>query len=372
MNTNQIPFVKALVLMGVVGLFVLVAGFGFLLIVSGSDPINFTRTALIRLELMNRQDELNTPIGTDSTPIRFTISSGDSPVTVASNLVQSSVIADARLFVDYVRVNGLDVQLEAGTYFLNQTQTIPQIALILTDASTSHIRFRLLPGMRIEEVADLIDQNPRFPFRGADFLAVVGAGNVIPASFQQVMQIPEGASLEGFLLPDTYILPLEIDPLTLRDTLLSAFWNAVGQQLIQDAHDQGLTMYDIVRFASIIEREAVWEDEHTLIASVYRNRYTIGMRLEADPTVQYALEGSRGSWWPNITQADYRNVQSPHNTYLITGLPPNPIASPSLSAIRAATHPVQSNYYFFRARCDGSNYHNFATTYDEHLANACQ
>jgi len=95
------------------------------------------------------------------------------------------------------------------------------------------------------------------------------------------------------------------------------------------------------------------------------------MRLQADPTVQYGINGARGRWWPAITQADYRNIASPYNTYLNEGLPPGPIASPGLSAIRAATYPAESSYFYFRAKCDRSNYHNFATTYDEHLANGC-
>jgi UPF0755 protein len=115
----------------------------------------------------------------------------------------------------------------------------------------------------------------------------------------------------------------------------------------------------------------VWDDEHTLITSVYRNRLDIGMKLDADPTVQYALQGARGRWWPNISPSDYTGVESPYNTYLNFELPPGPIANPSLSAIRAAIYPAESSYIYFRARCDGSNYHRFATTYDEHLANGC-
>ncbi|MEO1289708.1 MAG: endolytic transglycosylase MltG [Chloroflexota bacterium] len=108
-----------------------------------------------------------------------------------------------------------------------------------------------------------------------------------------------------------------------------------------------------------------------MIASVYRNRLEIGMNMEADPTVQYGINGTRGEWWVNITVADYRGVNSPYNTYLINGLPPGPIANPSLSAIRGAAYPAQTDFIFFRAKCDGSNYHNFAVAFDEHLANGC-
>lgn len=360
-----------LIFIAVIFFFLAAVAGGFLLILSGGDVVNFVRTTIIRVSLSSRQEDLNRPIGSNETPQRFTINVGDTPLTIALNLTNAGLISDAQLFVDYVRVEQLDSQLEAGIYFLNQTQTIPEIALLLTDSRSSHIPFRILEGTRIEEIADLIDQNRLFNFTGSDFEAMVGIGTQIDPTFAAEMGIPVGASLEGFLFPSTYQLPPDITPESLRDTLLEAFRTNVGTQLLLDIQAQGLTMRDAVILASIVEREAVWDDEHPMIASVYRNRLAIGMRLEADPTVQYALNGTRGRWWVNISIADYRGVESPYNTYLNTGLPPGPIANPGISAIRAAVHPAESSYYFFRAKCDGSNYHIFATTYDEHLANGC-
>ena len=173
------------------------------------------------------------------------------------------------------------------------------------------------------------------------------------------------------MFPDTYQLPPSITADGLRDVLLRAFRDRVGNTLRDEAIAQGLTLYQAVTLASIIEREAVWRDEHAMIASVYRNRLDIGMKLEADPTVQYGIQGTREGWWPQITRADYREVQSPYNTYLFGGLPPGPIASPGLSAVRAAISPAESGYFFFRAACDNSHYHNFAVTFEEHVGNAC-
>jgi UPF0755 protein len=111
-------------------------------------------------------------------------------------------------------------------------------------------------------------------------------------------------------------------------------------------------------------------DEGAKIAGVYAHRLRIGMKLDADPTVQYPL-GEPGDWWTQITQADYTNTISPYNTYLNFGLPPGPIANPGISAIRAAANPEISDYIYFRAECDGSGYHRFALTFAEHLANGC-
>lgn len=345
---------------------------GVVWVLAGDRLVDAAQVLLARINLSSQQDALNLPMSADDSPVRFLVAVGDTPRVIARSLENAGLIRSASAFVDYVRANGLDTELEAGTYFLNQTQTIPQIALILTDSASSQFAFRILEGWRIEEIAAAIDANPvYFDFTGADFLALVSAGAPIDPAFAAFVVLPDGASLEGFLYPDTYNLPAGVTAQQLRDILLQTFRDRVGTQLVTDAAAQGYTLFQMVTLASIVEREAVHNDEHVLIASAYRNRMDIGMKLDADPTVQYALQGARGRWWPQITRADYTDVLSPYNTYLNTGLPPGPIASPGISAIRAAVYPAVSNYLYFRARCDGSNYHDFAVTYEEHLANGC-
>lgn len=346
--------------------------FGVLLIVSGGQPVDFIQTELIRLSLSFKQEELNTPVGADETPVRFKINPGDTPRQIAANLLAANLITNATVFVDYARISGLDTQFEAGTYFVNQTMTIPQIAVLLTDSASSQFPFRILEGWRMEEVAEAIDNSqPYFGFSGDDFLAVVGPGAEVDPVFVEAVGLPEGASLEGFLFPDSYQLPAEVTPEMLRDILLQNFLAKIGTQLKSDAEEQGFTLYEIVTLASIVQREqGIHPDEHPLIASVYRNRLDIGMKLDADPTVQYPL-GSPARWWPSISPADYTGVISEYNTYLNNGLPPGPIANPSLTAIRAAVYPAESSYFYFRADCSPDGYHTFATTYDEHLTNGC-
>lgn len=345
--------------------------FGALFILSGGRPFDFIQTELIRFSLRSRQDDLNRAIGTNDTPVRFTVNSGDAPVTIAQNLLNASLISDPDLFVDYVRVADLDVELEAGTYFPNQTLTIPEIAQMLTDSRNSFIPFRILEGWRIEEIAAAIDANRLFGFTGVDFLAAVGRGAVVDPVLRQQLGLPEGASLEGFLFPDTYQLPPEITPEGLRDTLAETFLSRIEPQLISDATTQGLNLYEVVTLASIIQRESVHDDENPRISSVYRNRLDIGQKLDADPTVQYGIGFRGGAWWPQITQDDYTQAVHPYNTYLIPALPPGPIANPGLSAIRAAVYPETTDFFYFRAACDGSGYHNFARTFEEHVANGC-
>jgi UPF0755 protein len=344
---------------------------GVIFIISGGNPLDFAQKTLIRISLSGREADLNRSVSSDATPIRFTVAPGDTPRVIAQNLVVANLIGDASLFVDYVRLNDYDRQLEAGTYFLNQAQTLSQIAFALTDSRSSQFPFRILEGWRIEEVAAAIDDNPYFGFSGTDFLNIVGSGAQVDPAFAAQMGLPKGASLEGFLFPDTYQLPAEVTPTMLRDILTQAFLDKVGTQLPQDAATQGLSMYQVVSLAAIVQREAVHPDEQPLIASAYRNRLAIGQRLEADPTIQYAIGFRDGSWWPRITAANYSDVISPYNTYLNDGLPPSPIANPGITAIQAAVYPAESNYYYFRADCRSDGYHEFATTFEEHVANGC-
>ncbi len=326
---------------------------------------------LLGLQLRNRHAELDAPAGGDAAPIRFQIPPGAGAAAIARSLAEAGLIGDAGLFIDHARLEGYERRFEAGLYFLNQRQSIRQIAELLTDSSKSFIPFRSLEGARVEELGELIDQNRLFGFSSADFLPLVMVGAPVPPEFADWAGLPPGASLEGFMFPDTYQLPPTISAEGLRDALLGAFRERVGDARRDAALQKGWTLHQIVTLASIVEREAVWREEHPMIASVYHNRLNIGMKLEADPTVQYGLDGARGVWWPPITYDDFRGVQSPYNTFLRVGLPPGPIASPGLSAIKAALQPAESEYFFFHATCDSSFFHNFAVTYEEHLQNVC-
>lgn len=362
--------VKFIIIVGALLLIAAVGCVGALFVVSGGQPVRFVQKTLIQLALSGRQADLNRPMSADTSPVRFRVNSGDNPRTIAQNLVTTALIGDGQLFVDYVQLNDIDTQLEAGTYFLKRSQTIPEIALALTDSRNSYIPFRIIEGERIEEIAKKIDDaRAYFGFSGAEFLVQVKAEATVDAAFANKVGLPAGASLEGFLYPDSYELPADVTPVMLRDILLQNFNRKVSDQVVSDAAAQGWSMYEVVTLASIVEREAVQVNEEPMIAGVYRNRLNIDMRLEADPTVQYGIGFQDGSWWPQITRADYSNVQSPYNTYLVSGLPPGPIASPSVTAIQAVVYPTASDYFFFRADCRSDGYHSFARTFEEHLAN---
>jgi UPF0755 protein len=180
------------------------------------------------------------------------------------------------------------------------------------------------------------------------------------------------ATLEGFFFPDTYEMTRT---LTLEWVIIVILKNQANltTDLIGGFKDQGLDIYSAVTLASIVEREAMDDSEMPMIASVFYNRLAKGMKLDSDPTVQYALGFNKvqRTWWTNPLSLEDLNVDSPYNTYKYPGLPPGPIASPGAVALKAVAFPESSPYLYFRAACNGSGRHVFAKTFEEHVANGC-
>jgi UPF0755 protein len=333
-------------------------------------PPSVALGALQRLQysalVLWNSDALTQPVNPAAGEQVFTVSTGESAETVAGRLEQAGLVRDADAFRAYLVYSGLDTGIQAGEFRLSPAQTPLQIALKLQDATPTQVKFGILPGWRLEEVAESL------PTSGLD---------ITPDQFLQLARnpqanldfLPASASAEGFLLPGEYTVPRVIQPRQLLEMLLNQTALALTPEIRAGFARQGLDVYQAVTLASIIQREAVLPDEQPIIASVFFNRLAAGMLLQTDPTVQYALgfDPASNSWWKiALTRADLE-INSPYNTYLNVGLPPGPISNPALSAIQAVAYPAQTPYYYFRARCDGSRTHFFAETYDQHLQNAC-
>lgn len=342
----------------------------FFVIQTTPEGLNPIEALGLRVYLLRNDEALNTPLGTDPTSIQFEIETGDSANDVGIKLVTQGIISNGSLFARYARFEGRDNDLRPGVYLLNRTMTIPEVLDRLTDTTPTTVPFLIRENMRMEQIAQQIDATPLLDFSGDEFLALVRGGAPIPDEFRQRYGIPAGASLEGFLYPAVYDLPLSTTAEAFRDRLLQTFEQSVSQELIDEASRQGRSIYQYVILASIIELEAVLDEERPLIASVYWNRLDSGQKLDADPTVQYQLANNRGDgiWWPSITTSDYLNATGPYNTYINLGLPPGPLVSPALRSIRAALFPAQTNYLYFQASCEGGGRHVFFDNIDEHNA----
>jgi UPF0755 protein len=296
----------------------------------------------------------------------FIIQPGESVISISNRLEQVGLIGNAKAFRAYLLWSGLDTIIQSGTYRLRPGQSAIEIAQTLKSTTLTEVNFTVLAGWRMEEIAATI------PTSGLEFT---------PETFQEAVKtpifppspIPSGISVEGFLFPGTYIIPRTTTANQLVATLLQEFISQLPAETLTAFTSHGLTLYQAVTMASIVQREAVVDDEMPLIASVFYNRLSIGMKLQTDPTVQYALgyNSNQGTWWTNPLSMVDMEIVSPYNTYLYAGLPPGPISNPGITALSAIAYPAQSLYYYFQAKCDGSGLHNFSETLSQHQQNNC-
>ena len=358
-----------------------------------------------RSYLASHQQELMQPASFDDTPMRFTIESGTPARTVGSNLLAAGLIRDEALFEAYLRVNGLDSRLAAGTFVLNPAMSIVEIVDALQDPRASTIVVTIPEGWRSEQIADHLAQRDIFGDQDletpkaadgdngqngtkpgaissssqAERYADIGLSGDLsgldPSRYPFLQERPAAAGLDGYLFPDTYELAAAD---TRAEALLTRQLDAFAARVLplyEEAIASGATTLDlhsVLTVASIVEREAVVAEERPAIAGVYLNRLVNGIKLEADPTVQYAMgyQPGTGQWWKTpVYLEEYSSVDSPYNTYLYPGLPPSPIANPGLASIRAVLFPENHGYLYFVALPDGSGAHVFARTFDEHRIN---
>jgi len=336
-------------------------------------PDNIEKQVLT-LSLRLRERELAIPVGTNTRPRPFVINPGEPARFVAARLQAEGFIRDADLFNLYLRVTGLDRRINAGNFMLAEAMTMPEIAEALQNALFEEALVTIPEGFRLEEIADRLAENNIM--ETDRFLAAVRQPRSLSifADYEFLQGLPANASLEGYLFPDTYRLPVFAStPELILRPFLDNFADKVGAAgLVAGAG--GLSGHNLITLASIVEREAVLADERPLIASVYLNRLNNtcpdvgGTYLQADPTVQYARGVVGNWWWKPQTIEEYSQVISPYNTYLNQGLPPGPIASPGLNAIAATRNPAATSYCFFVATGENGA-HAFAITLAEHNQN---
>ncbi len=334
-----------------------------------SPGLSSTQRYLLSARLLLKANDLLQPADPAGTNQAFKVEIGEPTPTLIGRLYQQGLIRDPDAFRYYLTYTGLDTSLQAGQYSLSPAMTAVQIAQAMQDATPAQVTFPILAGWRLEEIAAALPTSG-LKIAPDEFLAAVYQH---PARYAFLNDLPASASIEGFLFPDSYELPRSLNASGLVEAALSRFDEQLTPELKDGFTAQGLSVYQAVILASIVQREAVLEEEMPTIASVFYNRLAAGARLAADPTVQYSLgkvSGS-GSWWKNPLSVEDLKFDSPYNTYVYAGLPPGPISNPGLAALRAVAFPAQTHYYYFRALCDGSGKHAFAQTYEEHLQNAC-
>jgi UPF0755 protein len=335
----------------------------------------------MRIYLDRHSEELDRAASNYSRPVRFTIEPGMAARTIAKELQRFGLIRDPELFEAYVRVNSLDDRIQAGVYVLDPSMSLREVVEAIQHANSESVSITILEGWRFEQTADYLTKANVLsdPARGEAYRSLAASAAAIdPDRYPFLRERPQRATLEGYLFPDTYEIPATnataVDVLTRQ---LETFAARV-LPLYAEARANGttdLSLHEVLTLASIVEREAVVREERPTIAGVYLNRLANGIKLDADPTVQYAMgyQPAAGQWWKTpVMLEEYSAVDSPYNTYLNAGLPPGPIAAPGLSSIEAVLDPEEHNYLYFVALPDGTGRHVFAVTYDEHVRNVAQ
>jgi UPF0755 protein len=279
---------------------------------------------------------------------------GAGPAAIGRRLVEAGVVRDRLTWRIAVLSSGSARALKAGEYrFAGEMSPRHVIAKLVR--GEVYLRPLTFPeGLTIAEMARIFEQRG---FGEADaFVRAAGDASLV-ADFD-----PEARDLEGYLFPETYGLPRRIEAPTLVRQMVGRFEKIFDDELRKASAERGLSVRQAVTLASLVEKETAKPEERPIVAAVYLNRLRIGMGLQGDPTVIYALQKA-GRYDGNLTREDLA-FDSPYNTYKYAGLPPGPIAAPGRGALEAVARPADVDYVYFVSRNDGS--HVFSRTYDEH------
>jgi UPF0755 protein len=292
------------------------------------------------------------PASASDSEIVVEIPRGSALPAVATKLEAAGVIRSARAFALLARLQRRADALRAGEYAFAPSLTPDEVLDRLAAGAVMTHRVVLPEGLRMEEVAARIEAAGLGS--APDFLAVARD----PASAAAFGV--EGASLEGYLFPETYELARGVPARDVVRMMVDHFFS-VWRPIEPIARERGLSMHEVVVLASLIEKETGAPEERPLIAAVFLNRLGRGMRLETDPAVIYGIAGFDG----NLRRVHLQDASNPYNTYQHAGLPPGPIANPGAAALRAVVEPASADYLYFVARKDGT--HQFSRSYGEHV-----
>ena len=282
---------------------------------------------------------------------------GAGPASIGRRLAQTGVIRDQLSFRIALARSGQARRLQAGEYRFDRPMTTREVIdkIARGDVFLRPVTFR--EGLTVRQMAEIYERDGGGS--KAEFLRAAENASLIHDID------PSAPDLEGYLFPDTYTLPRRTTADQLVQRMVTAFRDVMTPDLVQRAAARGMSVRELMTLASLVEKETAKPGERPIVAAVYTNRLKIGMGMQCDPTVIYALERA-GKYDGNLTREN-QQFDSPYNTYRYAGLPPGPIAAPGRASIEAAASPADVPYLYFVSRNDGS--HVFSATLDEHNRN---
>ncbi|MNI12338.1 putative aminodeoxychorismate lyase [compost metagenome] len=310
------------------------------------------------------------PVAASDQEVRLSIPAGSGSAQISKLLEKQGLIKDSFIFVYYLKKNKQGSRFQAGEYAMKPGLSLDQIISQLNNGETIKeevMRITIPEGFTVSQIADKLSEQPTW--KATAFMEKVNSGSGLKSSL--LTEIPADPEikhrLEGYLFPETYefkkgtteeqFIERTLQELERKLSSLPADWK-------RKLTERGLTFHQMLTVASLIEREVVVEDERSVVAGVIYNRLNKKMPLQIDATVQYLMKSQK----ERLFEKDLL-IESPYNTYKNTGLPPGPIASPSLASIKAALYPADTKYFYYVTKKDGTQGHLFGVTYDDHLKN---
>ena len=310
-------------------------------------------------------------IGEATKEVRIEIPYGMSVKRVGSLLKEKELIRSANLFYVVARYpffnkllfsdqNFEAFSLKSGIYIIKDNLNIVQIQSILSSGQQEYIKISIPEGFTISKIARLLEENR---ICKAEEFIVKAKNSEIAAKFS----IP-GETVEGYLFPDTYFLTVEMDAESVMKIMIDNFYKKISTiQGVEGKTDEEI--YEIVKLASVVEREYRVPDEAPLIASVFKNRLRRNIGLYSCATVEYIITEIEGRPHPDRILIEDTRIDNPYNTYINAGLPPGPISNPGLVSLDAAVNTPKSSYYFFQVVDKDAGRHVFSQSFEEHIEN---
>lgn len=293
------------------------------------------------------------PVSKIESPQIFVVKPGQSVRDIAENLSGAKLVKSALAFRLLVAEMSIAKTIQAGDFRFSPNLSSRQIAEELTHGAID-IWITLPEGLRIEEQAQIIESklrtssNDNYQFDKKEYIT---------------------GAREGYMFPDTYLISKDAAASDVINRLKGTFSQKVDAKILAYGAKNNLSEDEVVILASLVEKEAKTDAERPIIAGILLNRLKMGMVLQVDATVSYAkgYDSAKNTWWSAPTMEDYKFVKSPYNTYLVSGLPPKPIANAGLESIRAAAEPAETDYLYYLHDSEGKIH--YAKTVDEHNRN---
>ena len=355
---------------------------------AGDNPAALGMPFVADLVREDLGDRLTKPASDDATQIQFVVSQGETAAKIADRLQTGGFLLDKRSFIFIATQQGLTGKLASGNFILRKSMTPEQIVTaLLRPDQTPYVEIALRTGLRLEQITAKLEIIPGLKMNPADFYKLADKPTPELLADYPWLKLSEGASLEGYLWPATYRVLPDTSAEELVRLMLDRFHTAIADRMNVPAA-RGRDFNAILTLASMVEREAVVDDERATIAGVFENRLHklngIAPVLASDPTVIYGVDTlaladkdiadwKTYTFWevpPKLGSIKFPQDLLGYQTYTQAGLPPGPICTPTLASIDAALAPdTESGFLYFVAKPDGSNEHAFAKTAAEHQQN---